>query len=430
MAVPIPQPRGAQALQVNKTVPFKPPKITPTKTPGVPKAGSPGWKQFTEERWAANHSGQIAAAAAPKPAPVTPQDAALAAFHTALAQIQGAVPAVDPNAVMAPYKASEVAAGQLGTGLQGSVLQSGQAAQQQYQQGLGQAQQQAAQFGIAAGGSPTQLQNNGTQQLATQTNAYAAAAPAAAAAWQALLERTGANAVNTANQNRASTIASGSTSLAASIPSLINDAKTQAFQQKTEGFNERLAETQLTDKQAADLRDYNLNVTKANNTAANDKTTTSISASRLAETKRHDRATEKGLATRARAAAKTGAKGIPQVLAALKISTGTGATTTKAAKGFDVQVQPWGIKSDGTTGALGPAVTKHLPRLDATLPGYKILTNTATTHYETVPSSGTAGGGMTLAQWNKAVGIYQQYNGVSKSDAVKAVQQITPRPPK
>lgn len=118
---------------------------------------------------------------------------------------------------------------------------------------------------------------------------------------------------------------------------------------------------------------------------------------------------------------------MPQVIAALKIATPTGSATTKAAKGFDVQVQPWDAANDKPS---GPAVTKHLPRLDVTLPGYKVLTNTATTHWETVPSKTTKSSGMTLAQWNKAVGIYARYNGVSPTVAAQAVQAITPKPPK
>lgn len=350
---------------------------------------------------------------------------AMSAFHTALAQLQSAIPQTDTTAIYAPYRQSEAVAGQLGTGLQSSIQQAGQAASQQYGQGLDTAQQHAAQFGIAAGGQPQALTNTGTPALATQTNAYAAAAPAAAAAWQALLERTGAAAVNTANQNRANTIASGTATLAGNIPQAIQNEETKQFQQKAEKFNEGLAQSQLTAKQVADLRSYELGAAKITQTGQQDATKNGLTAASLAERTRHDKATERGATIRAQKAAQSGVKGIPQVLAALKISTPSSSSSKRAAKGWDVTIQPWDTANNKPS---GPVKTIHAARADFAPPGYKNVG--ATTHYESVPASTTTSSGMTRAQWDRAVGIYATYNGVSKSAAFKAVQQITPRPPK
>lgn len=368
--------------------------------------------------------------AQPKPPAPTATDTAMAAFHTALSQLQGAIPQVDPNAIYAPYRSSEAVAGQLGTGLQNSVLQSGQAAQAQYQAGLGEAQKQAAQFGIAAGGQPTALENAGTPALAAQTNAYAAAAPAASAAWQALLEKAGATAVNTANQNRAGTIASGTASLASSIPGLINDAKTQAFQAKSEKFNEALANSQLTAKQAADLRSYDLGAAKVTTSASTAATNAEIKREALAEKTATDKAKLKQGAqkiaqgqVKLTAAQTKAAKGLTGVAAAVKALTPTTSksSTTRAAKGFDVTIQPWDTANNKPN---GPVKTMHAATKNFSPPGYKNVG--ATTHYESVPSASVSTG-VTKAAWDAQ---YRSLLGQNpgKGSQIKAL--LGPRPAK
>lgn len=371
--------------------------------------------------------GTVRGTTIPQAPATTAVDDAMSAYRTALAQLNPAP--IDATAIRAPYQQAEQATQQLGAGYGQMVQQAGDAASQQYTQGLNEAQKAAAAFGISAGAgaNPTALQNTGAAPIALQTQANTAAAVGAAPQWQHLLESAAAGKIADATTQRQAGLDSAQASLASSIPGLIGSAQDRRFQAKTEKFNEGLALSQLTAKQAADLRAYNLDVTKANNSTATASANTKVSQLRLDETKRHDLATEKGAATRGKQAAAKGAKGIPQVLSALKISTTKGSATQKAAKGFDVQVQPWDTANNKPN---GPAVTKHLPRLDVTLPGYKVLTGTATTHWETVPSKGSKSGGMSLAQWNKAVGIYATYNGVSRAEAAKAVQAITPRPPK
>ncbi len=393
MATPLPgAPRGGQALPVS----------------AAPKAGSPGWKAFTAQRWATNHpnAGTPKAPAAPKQtADQAATGNAMAAFHTALAQLQGAVPQVDPTAIYAPYRASEAVAGQLATGMQGSIQQAGQAAQNQYAAGRDLAQQHAAQFGISAGAgaNPTQLQDSGTPALAAQTNAYASAAPAAGSAWQALLERTGAAQVNAAQQNRANTIASGTASLSATIPSLIGDAKTRAFQAKTEKFNEGLAKSQLTQKQNAALNSYELGAAKVNTSANTAATSAQIKRDALAEKTATDKAKLKQGAqkiaqgqvklTAAQTKAAKGLSGVPAAIKALTPAASKG-STTRAAKGFDVTIQPWDFANNKPN---GPVTTKHASRADWSPPGYKNVGST--THYESVPSASVSSG-VTPAQWD------------------------------
>lgn len=408
----------------NPQTPYVQPVVP--KTPKVPKAGSPGWKAFTEKRWAANHpNAGTGAPVAPKAPAVTPTSTAMDAFRMALAQLNASTPAVDSNAIYAPYRASEAVTGQLGQGYQQAEQQAGAAAQQQYATGRDQAQQRAAAFGISAGAgaNPTALTDNGTQALASQTAAYTAAAPAATAQWQALLERTAGAKVSDAQLAREQGLTAAKQSLSTALPGAIGNEEDRAFQKKTEADNMGLALTQLSAKDRQFAQQYGLDALKLKLQGQQQNTTNTISQDRLDEQKRHNLQTEKGARVRAQKAAAKGAQGMPQVLAALKIS-GSSTSSKRTAKGWDVTIQPWDTANDKPS---GPVKVIHAARSDYAPPGYKNVGN-ATTHYESV--SATSGGGMTLAQWNKAVGVYQTYNKVSRAQAIKAVQQITPRPPK
>lgn len=281
------------------------------------------------------------------------QQNAMSAFRTALAQLHASTPAVDQNAIYAPYRASEQVTGQLGQGLQQAVLGSGQAAQTQYGNALDQAQQHAAQFGISAGAgaNPTQLQNTGAAPLAQQTNAYAAAAPMSTAAWQQALERSAAAKVSGAELARAQGLTSAEQSLSASIPGAISNEKNLAFRQQTQRQNIGLARTQLTAKQNAD---YNRNVvsqqgiTSRAGTAAEaarirraslvEKTATD--QAKLAQGNRKLAQGDQSLAIRRRASQAT-AKGLKGVSAAAKaLQGGATSASSKTVSGYNVGIVP------------------------------------------------------------------------------------------
>lgn len=399
MAIPLP-PRGGQAPQVNKNVPYVPPKIP--KTPGTkqPKPGSPGtpgWTAFTQARWAENHQPQIETAQA--------NTSALNAFHTALQQLKASTPAVNTVPILAPYQAAETAASQLGTGLQQAEANAGQTAQNQYTQGLGDAQARAASFGISAGAgaNPTALSNNGSAGIANISQAQQAAAPQAAAAWQALLQRTGATAVSNAQLARQQGLTTAGQTLAASLPTLIGNAKQQALQDRTETDNLNLAKSQLSEKQIESMNADELK--KFGITSANTRSANSIAAA--GQRSQNTINAENTRQNKALAQAKSkGIQGLSQALGVLKVP-GSTSGGTRQAKGFDALIQPWGVDSNGKPVALGPAVSKHLPSL-APIQGYKILSST--THYETVPTANNASGTFSWSRYKQALAILQRAN--------------------
>lgn len=352
---------------------------------------------------------------------------AMSAFRTALAQLQSSTPQVDQAAIYAPYRASEAVTGQLSQGLQSALQQSGQAAQSQYGQALGTAQQQAAQFGISAGAgaNPAALQNTGAAPLAQQTNAYASAAPQAAAQWQQLLERTAAAKVAGAQTDRNNLIAQGSANLSTALPTAIGNEKTRLFQAKTQRFNEGLARTQLTTKQQADMRNYGLDVAKVQQSGAVASTKAAQTAASLNERKRHDLATENtsaaSVAIRARATQAT-AKGLKGVPAAVKALSGTAGTTGKGAyRGWTVQVQPVG--SDGKP--LGPVVEKHGPRKDWAPSGYRNVGGAVAAYDKNAAAGGTSAKGVSPAQWDQQMRALLAQNPGKGAD-IKAF--LGPRP--
>lgn len=361
---------------------------------------------------------------------------AMNAFHTALAQLQGAIPAVDQNAVYAPYRASEAVAGQLGTGLQNSIQQAGQAASAQYTTGLGDAQKQAAQFGIAAGGAPTQLQNNGTGQLATQTNAYSSAAPAAAAAWQALLERTGAQAVSNANLNRSNTIASGDATLAGNIPTAIRDEETLANQKSASEANNAYLRSSLSQKGQAEydsnlLKQEGINAgitkTKLQQSGANSRNSASITAANSRSANSITAANQRSnaaLKAKTKTATAAGLKGVAAITAAI-----TKTTTTKGAKpitGYEVTYpsDPNGVNAGA------PSLTTYVPAGKNQQPptGYLSPLNQGKPVYGQATGTSTkGGGGLSASQWDTYMRTLLAQNPGATA-AIKAY--LGPRPKK
>lgn len=370
---------------------------------------------------------------APRPkAPNMNQQAnanAMTAFRTALSQLQSSTPPVDQAAIYAPYRQSEAVTGQLGQGLQSSLLQSGQAAQDQYAKAQATAQQSAAQFGIGSGGTAagTAIQNTGAAPLAQQTNAYAAAAPQAATQWQQLLERSAAAKVAGATTDRNNLIAQGSANLSTALPTAIGNEKTRLFQAQTQRFNEGLARTQLTAKQQADMRNYGLGVAKVQQSGAVAATKAGQTQQSLAERKRHDLATEgtsaASVALRARASQAT-AKGLKGVPAALKALGGTASSsgTTKAYRGWDVTVQALDQYTKQPTGA-----TKviRLPDKRKVPAGFKFVS--AEPHLATVPASSKSAG-ITPGQWDAQMRGLIAANPPGSTAAIKAF--LGPRPKK
>lgn len=346
---------------------------------------------------------------APKPIDpnVAASNTAMSVFRTALAQLNASTPAVDAAAIRAPYAASQAITGQLGQGYQQAEQQAGAAAQQQYATGRDQAQQHAAAFGISAGAgaNPTALTDNGTQALASQTAAYTAAAPAATAQWQALLERTAGAKVSDAELQRSQGLTSARQSLSTSLPSLIANEKDFGFKQGVEKFNEGLARTQLTNKQNADLNNYNLDLAKAKASAGSAQTTAQIKRDALNEKTTNDaaklRVSQDSLALKRRSqqATASGLKGIAAATKALSGSTSK-AGTKLTPKGWLVTVgvlDPDTGEPTGDTKEIPLPDKRHLPTGPDGNPIYKFIS--AKTNYQKVPTS-AGSAGMTASQWD------------------------------
>lgn len=372
---------------------------------------------------------------APRIKPIDPNQVAtnnaMSAFRTALAQLQASTPQVDSNAIYAPYRASQAVTGQLGQGLQTAVTQAGQAAQNQYNTGFGEAQKTAAQFGISAGAGaqPTALANNGNQMIAQQTQAQAAAAPMAATAWQQLLERSAAAKVSDANLQRQNSLVSAEQSLSGSIPGAIQNEKQLGFQQDTARKNFALAVGTQKDRATNDLRDYLLGITKAQTSAQTAAANTGVKKAALAQKTQNDKAklrvSQQSLALKQRAstAQATGLKGVTQAVKALSGTT-SAAGTKKVAKGWDVQVVPWDEEQGVAT---GKAQTMHVPDKRKAPAGFHLVKGaSAATHYETVPTS-AGSAGLTRATWDTQYRALLAQNP-GQTAAVRAL--LGPRPKK
>ena len=288
-------------------------------------------------------------------------DNAMSAFRVAMRELQAGTPQVDAAGIRAPYEASKVATGQLGTGLQQALLQGGQAAQSQYASGLGEAQKTAAQFGISAGAgaAPTALQGNGAQLIAQQTQAQAAAAPMASTAWQQALERAAGAKIADATLSRSNLIASGSASLAGSLPGAISNEKQLGFQQDTAKKNFALAVGTAKDRATNDLRDYLLGITKVQTSAATSAENARIKRQALAQKSATDKAKlaqgntklaqgQQSLEIKKRASTAS-AKGLKGISGAVKALSGTSTSGAKPITGYKVTylADPEGISAGG-----------------------------------------------------------------------------------
>lgn len=404
-----------------------PPGFVPPKPPKAPKAPKPSAPKITKPK-------------APAPAKIKPIDPnqvatnnAMSAFRTALAQLQSSTPAVDSNAIYAPYRASEAVTGQLGQGLQTAVTSAGQAAQTQYGAGLAEAQKNAAQFGISAGAgaNPTALTGDTGGLIAQQTQAQAAAAPMAATAWQQLLERSAGAKVADAQLQRQNSLVSGEQQLSAGLPSAIQNEKQLGFQQDTAKKNFALAVGTAADKRTNDLRDYLLGATKAQTSANSAATNAEIKKASLAQKTKNDaaklRVSQDALAVKKTAAAQKtatakGIQGISQVNSFLKTS--AGAKGAKPITGYKVTylADPNGISAGG------PPVTLTVKDPNTAQPpsGYTKPPGSAAT---AVYGQATAGAKATLSlsKWTQALA---QLKAANKGRGIPDSELIPLLPPK
>lgn len=370
---------------------------------------------------------------APKPLDPNAQASqnAMSAFRTALAQLNATTPAVDANAIRAPYAASEQITGQLGAGFQQATNAAGQQAQQQYAQARDAAQQHAAQFGISAGAgaNPTALTDNGTAALAQQGAAYSAAAPAATAQWQALLERTAGAKVGEAQVARDAGLTSARQSLATSLPGAIQNEKQLGFQEQTQRDNMGLARSQLTAKQISDLQQYELGAAKVNQSGQVAQTKAQQSAASIAERRRHDLATETAankklsqgdqalqIKRRASTASAKGLKGVPAAVKALSGSTGTG---TKPVTGYKVTY----VADGNGVNAGAPPVSLFVKDPKSAKPPAGYLPNT--TGQPVYGQAGKTTQGVTPAAWDAQMRSLLAQNP-GQGAAIKAF--LGPRP--
>jgi hypothetical protein len=359
-------------------------------TPKTPKITKPGKTRVQKP-------GVPAARVVADPA----TDAAMNAFRVALKQLQTTVAPVDQGAIYAPYRQSEAVTGQLGTGYQTAMQNAGNAASSQYTTGLNAAQEAAARFGISAGSGagPTALQNTGTEGIAKQTQADSASAAAGTAAWQALLERAAAAKVSDATLQRSGLLSQAGAQLATNIPSAIGNEKQLDFQRHASDANNAYLLSSLDQKGQDSFRQYILDQQKLATGAQHDNATLTLAQQRLAETQRHNLETEKATTAKQKQAAKAGIKGISQASAALRGPKPS--STTKTAKGWDVQVQP--VDEDGEM--IGSVTTLRLP--SKTVPkGYKFIS--AKTHYENLPSS--AASTFSWSRYKRALAILKSQN--------------------
>lgn len=417
-----------------------PPKaVKPKPIPLGAQPGQPGWKARTEKRWARNNQPQIKAAAAARakaaaaPAgPVvdtSPEGQAMTTFRSTLAQLNALTPEVDALAIRKPYEESKVATGQLGEGWRQASVAGGQAAQSQFNTARDDAQSSAARFGISAGAGGANMAidtSKGDLLLAQQTQANQAAAVAAAAAWQGLLERTAGGAVSKAQSDRQGVIDTGKRDLALSIPGMVNQEKDRAFQQGVANDNRNIALSQLTEKQRAsmtaeDLRKYGIDV--AADTAAAGRRTTErgqdktyeAAFARATETNRHNLKTEAATLAKQKAAAKAGIKGLSDVM---KLNPKAGAEVNTPT-GFYAMYKPINAQGEVT----GPAQRIAIDRKDAELSGYRLVRGSSTTRYQKLPSEKS---GFNWGTYRQQIAILVAANpGMTPQQAAK---YLTPTP--
>lgn len=371
---------------------------------------------------------------APKAPAATPTSDAMGLFQTTLAQIRALQTPVNQTAITQPYTDAATTTGQLGQGLSADLLKSGQTAQDQYNAGRNDALQHASTFGISSGaGADNMVQPgelDGNQILSSSTQASSAAALQAASAWQALLARTAAHAVSAAQATHDANETAAETSLAGTIPSMVEANKTLAFQKASAKQSNDYLESTLTEKQREaqakiQAQERGQDTTQTTAERGQDIGARTAAAS-LKERTAHDIATVKGATARAQLAQKNkGIQGIPQVLSILK--TGK-AGTAKKQTGWKIAVQ---TEIPGQPG-VGYGSIQYLPTNNTNVapPGFVRVGNQAPQPVYSYATTGAAG--LTQAAWDKAVGVLMIANkprGMTHAQAVAEMKTITPRPP-
>lgn len=327
----IPPARGGEAVQVNKNLPYKPPKPKkPTRT------------------------GSRVISTRPLIDPAYTD--AFSLFRQTMGALRKYTPQVDQAAISAPYTAGQQAATSLATGLQNATNAQTQLSQQNYGTARNSAAQGVTGFSAAAGGGagPT-IEDRGTSLIAQQGQTNANAALAAGTAWNQLLERMRAQAIDKAQLGRQDLISQGIASAATQIPGLTQQNRTRTFQQDTANKNYLLALGTQHDKESEAERQFLLGQIRANETAGYHQGLLDQGAARISQGDRKLAAQEKlwqAQAKKAASVAKTfKIAGVPGALSTLR---GPKSSSTKTQSGYSVTYQP----SD-EDGAYGSPTTVH-----------------------------------------------------------------------
>lgn len=349
----------------------------------------------------------------------TPMQGAEDLFRTTLSQIRSLQTPLNTTAIAQPYTDASVATGQLGAGLATAVQGTGQAAQDQYAHARDEAQQHAAGFGISAGAgaNPTALQDNGSSMIAQQTQAQAAAANQAAAAWQTILERAKATAVSKAQTDRQNQDTQTETQLASNIPGWAQNAEQLAFQKDTAKKNYVLALGTADDKRTNALRDYLLGVRKQGATENYQQGLLNLDSRKAdqTDTAEADRVTHwSTVETRLKKAAANKKNGLSssdvgQILSTLK---GPASKSSKSQQGFKIIVQP--KDASGFYGQAESIPLNHEPTAADIPAGYAQLGDTQ-------PNYVTTGGGSQKFSWSR----YKAAVGVARTLAAQRGVKLT-----
>lgn len=444
---PIPRPedpgfRGGQATPVKTGK-----RRLPARRAWGPKPGENPYGKFGQGPLGKfNHPGSVVGAGGSgagtgstnvvKVAP--PEDPIMAIYRSTLAEIRKAAGPIDDNAIYKPYGEGMVVAGQIGQGAAAADAANSQRAQDQYGKASAEANAHAAAAGISAGGVGDANVTPDTTPglLAQQSQAQQDAAIGAATAWQQLLNRVGRATVSKAHTDQETSIGQASMSLAASIPSMRNAKDTLDFQKKSQHDTDVYLRSTLTEKQRAamaaeELADKKLRgeqltaaeeLTIKKYNAITGRTNATTGQGQLKERIRNDNLTYKGAMTRARMAAKNGVEGLDQVLAAIKPDKATQETPVT---GYRVTylADPNGINAGG------PAINTTVTDPNQSPPDGYLATKSGKSNPVYGPTGKVQGGGVTLAGWNKGVGILMVRNGWTKAKAIKEMKKITPQPP-
>lgn len=453
-----PTPKAVKPKPVPAPAPAKPKVTTPKpvtpKAPVVsgggrsnapPRAGTPGWKEYTAARWHKKHDGVIPTSTykATPVAVAAPEDPIMTLFRSTLDQIKSSATPVDDAAIRKPYDDASVVAGGLGGGLAAAELDNYGKTQAQYTAARGDAQGQAASFGIAngAGTAGAGLGGDSSGMLAQQSQAQQNAAVGAASAWQQLLNRVGTAAVTKAHSDQQTDIDRASESLAASLPGMYQAQDTLNLQRDTAEANNRYLLSSLDAKQRQFYQSdattrRGQDVSTANNKrsvqGANDRSDASIeaenqrSANTIQAANDRNAATIKGASQRAALQKKSGVKGTDKVL---KLITPATVKDDRKLTGHWVTyvADPTGVNAGATPTRQYVPVGQSAPTLEGYTAG-----NAANglPVYAPAKSGKKATTGVTLKAWNEGVGIYMNENGWTRAQAQKYMQRLTPKPKK